>query len=99
MKASEKAAEKSSKLVAEAASKLGSLSVSTAAEGGAEAKVATPRVADAKEPSPRAGGASAKVRSTAPIISHLLYQLYNRFHSYRYQAAKEIVWSKESDYA
>ena len=62
LKASEKAAEKSSKLAAEAASKLGSLSLGG---GAAEAKSPTPRVADAKEASPRAGAAS-KVK-LAPV--------------------------------
>lgn len=69
-KAFEKANEKSSKMAAEAASKMEGMAIS----GGAEAKSGggAPRVGEAKDPAQRARADS--------------------------KAAKEIVWSKESDY-
>ena len=69
VKAYEKAAEKSSKLVTEAASKLSSMSVSG---GGAtaEEKAFTPRVADAKDPLNRSTGNSSKVTILIYLLIH-----------------------------
>lgn len=69
VKAYEKAAEKSSKLIAEAASKLGSMSISVGG-GTAEAKASAPRVADAKDPLPRSTGASSKVTIFINLLSY-----------------------------